>query len=258
MEKRHLSYTQISMFLRCPKQYEFRYMQGLKKPPSGAMVQSRVWHETLEKNYKQKIKTDTDLPLNDMQEFFSARYDEAFSDEEIIFDTDSNPAKLKDQGVSIVETHHRIIAPTVKPIAVEEKFQISLGEDFPFELMGIWDIIEADGTIVDNKAYKRTPLQNDFDKDLQFTIYSLGYRATKQCTEKALRMDAVIKTKQTKVVQLHTRRTNEECRWVLGLIERIGQAIKGGIFFPNPNGWHCNKKFCGYYDQCKKGSQSIF
>ena len=66
MEKKHLSATQLNMFLRCPRQYEFRYIKGFKIPPSGAMVQSRVWHETLEANYKQKVQSDKDLPLSDM------------------------------------------------------------------------------------------------------------------------------------------------------------------------------------------------
>jgi hypothetical protein len=240
------------MFLRCPRQYEFRYIEGLKIPPSGAMVQSRVWHETLENNYKQKITSDTDLPLPDMQEYFAARYDEVLGNEEVTFEEDENPARLKDQGVSIVSAHHKIIAPRVRPAIVEEKFLISLGDDFPYELMGIWDLIEADGTIVDNKAYKRTPSQEDIDRDLQFTLYSLGYRASKKQIEKGIRMDAVIKNKQPRAVQLRTSRTNEDCRWLLSLIEKVVQAIQSGTFYPNPSGWHCSPKFCGYWEKCKR------
>ena len=252
MDKKYLSFTQLNMFLRCPRQYEFRYIDGLKIPPSGAMVQSRVWHETLENNYRQKITSDTDLPLPDMQEFFAARYDEVLGNEEVQFEGDENPARLKDQGVSIVSTHHKIIAPRVRPAIVEEKFLISLGEDFPYELMGIWDLVEADGTIVDNKAYKRTPSQKDIDRDLQFTLYSLGYRASKKEIEKGIRMDAVIKNKQPRAVQLRTSRTNEDCRWLLSLIEKVVQAIQGGTFYPNPSGWHCSPKFCGYWEKCKR------
>ncbi|MBI5244050.1 MAG: PD-(D/E)XK nuclease family protein, partial [Elusimicrobia bacterium] len=82
MEKRHLSATQIGMFLRCPRQYEFRYMQGLKQPPSGAMVQSKVWHRTVEENYRQKIESAKDLPLPRMEEFYAAQYEEALKAEE--------------------------------------------------------------------------------------------------------------------------------------------------------------------------------
>lgn len=38
MDKKYLSFTQLSMFLRCPRQYEFRYIKGLKIPPSGKEV----------------------------------------------------------------------------------------------------------------------------------------------------------------------------------------------------------------------------
>ena len=255
MEKKHLSATQLNMFLRCPRQYEFRYIKGFKIPPSGAMVQSRIWHETLETNYKQKIQSDKDLPLSDMQEFFASRFDETFNNEEI--EINKPQGKIKDEGTSIVAIHHKIIAPKVHPLLVEEEFRISLGEDFPYELLGYWDIIEREGFIVDNKAYGRTPNQDDVDKDLQLTIYSLGYRAAKKQIEKGIRLDAIIKTKQPKAMQIHTSRTNDDCRWILNLIEQVAQAIKNGIFYPNPTGWNCSPKFCGYWDKCKKNAKEV-
>jgi hypothetical protein len=39
--KKAISFTQLNAFLRCPRQYYFRYVLGLRTPPSGAMVQSR-------------------------------------------------------------------------------------------------------------------------------------------------------------------------------------------------------------------------
>jgi len=250
-EKRNLSFTQLSMFLRCPRQYEYRYVQGLKVPPSGAMVQSRVWHETVERNYRQKIGSDTDLPLGEMQEFFSARLDETFKGEEITFEPGQKPGKLKDQGTAIVAAHHKAIAPAVRPLLVEERFTVNLGADFPFDLVGVWDLVEQDGSIVDNKAYKKPPYQEDLDKDLQFTAYALGYRVTKGSIEPGLRMDTVVKTANPRAVQLHTQRTNEDCRWLLGLIEDVAKAIQSGIFYPNPTGYLCSPRFCGYFSRCK-------
>jgi len=249
-EKPHLSFTQLSMFLRCPRQYEYRYIQGLKVPPSGAMLQGRVWHQTVELNYRQKIESDRDLALAEMQEFFAAQFDAALAGEEIALEPDETPGQLKDQGTAIVAAHHQTIAPAVRPLLVEERFTVDLGDDFPFDLVGIWDLVERDGTIADNKSYAKSPRQEDLDKDLQFTAYALGYRATRHAVEPGLRMDAIVKTKTPKVVQLHTRRTNDDCRWLLGLIEQVGTAIDSGIFYANPNGWHCSPRFCGYWDRC--------
>lgn len=249
-EKRHLSFTQLSMFLRCPRQYEFRYLEGLKIPPSGAMVLGRSWHETLEHNFRQKIDSDRDLGLREMQEFFAAQFDAALANEEVTFEADERAGQLKDQGAAIVAVHHQAIAPNVRPRLVEERFAVDLGADFPFDLVGVWDLIERDGTIVDNKTFARTPRQEDVDKDLQFTAYALGYRATRDEIEPGMRMDAIVKNKNPKAVQVHTQRTNEDCRWLLRLIEQVGEAIESGIFYPNPNGWHCSRRYCGYWTRC--------
>jgi putative RecB family exonuclease len=249
-EKWQLSYTQLNMFLRCPRQYEYRYVHGLKVPPSGAMVQSRAWHQTVEFNYRQKIHSDCDLALGEMQEFFVSQFDAALASEEVALEPGEKPGKLKDQGTAIVAAHHKAIAPAVRPLLVEEKFTVDLGEDFPFDLTGVWDLVERDGTIADNKAYGKMPQQEDLDKDLQFTIYALGFRATRGVIEPGLRMDAIVKTRNPRAVQLHTSRTNGDCRWLLNLIEQAGKAIASGIFYPNPNGWHCSPRYCGYWDRC--------
>ena len=249
-QKRHLSFTQLAMFLRCPRQYEYRYIRGIKVPPSGAMVQSRVWHQTVELNYRQKVDSDTDLALGEMQEYFAAQFDATLGNEEIAFEPNEKRGVIKDQGTAIVAVHHKVIAPSVRPLLVEERFTVDLGEDFPFDLVGVWDLVERDGTIVDNKAYGKVPRQEDLDKDLQFTAYALGFRATRGEIEPGLRMDVIVKTKNPRAVQLHTRRTNADCQWLLRLIEEVSQAIDSGLFYPNPNGWHCNPRFCGYWDRC--------
>jgi len=250
MEKKSLSFTQLNTFLRCPRQYAFRYIQGIRTPASGAMIQSRVWHETVERNYRQKIASHADLPIADLQAFFAERFDEVLRFEEIAFESGEDPGALKDQGLAILAAHHHEIAPRVKPLLVEKPFRVSLGDQFPYELTGVWDLVEEDGTVVDNKAYSKTPNQHDLDRDLQLTVYSLAYRAAFGEIEKGLRVDAVIKTKDLKALQLRTARTNRDCQWLLGLIEEVAGAIAQGVSYPNPNGWHCAPRFCGYWDRC--------
>lgn len=219
-------------------------------PPSGAMVQSKVWHKTVEENYRQKVQSEKDLPLSHMQEFYAAEYETALQSEEIEFEANKNPGKLKDEGISITTVHHKLIAPKVRPALVEEKFTISLGEDFPYDLVGVWDVVDKDGFIADNKAYSKTPNQDDVDKDIQLGIYSLGYRVSTNQIERGLRLDTIVKNKNPKAVQVLTRRTNDDCRFLLRLIEQVARVIQSGNFYPNPNGWHCSAIRCGYWSQC--------
>jgi CRISPR/Cas system-associated exonuclease Cas4 (RecB family) len=253
-DKKHLSFTQVSMYLKCPRQYELRYLHGLRLPASGAMVQSRAWHETLERNYRQKISSGVDLALSEMEEYFVCRLEEALANEEIAFRDGETPDLLKEQGLAIVAAHHKVIAPKVSPSLVEEKFTISLGDDFPYVLTGVWDVVEQDGTIVDNKAYGKAPTQAEVDENLQFTAYSLGYRVSQQKIERGLRMDAVIKDSPPRAMQLATRRTNADCRRLLKVIEDMARAISSGSLPPNPHGWWCSPRFCGYWgSRCMEG-----
>jgi hypothetical protein len=242
------------MYLHCPRQYHYRYVQGIRTPSSGAAIQGRVWHDTLERNYRQKVSSHADLPLEALQEFFAERFDEALKIEEIALERGEDLGAIRDQGLAIVAAHHLAIAPKVHPLFVEKSFRVPLGADFPYELTGVWDLIEQDCTIADGKAYSKAPSQFDLDRDLQLGLYSLAYRLSFGEIEKGLRVDAVIKTGEPKAVQLPTRRTNRDCRWLLGLIEDVAQAIDRGTWFPNPTGWWCGPKYCGFHDRCKESN----
>jgi len=250
MQKKTLSFSQINMFLKCPRQHFYRYLQGIRTPTSGAALQSQVWHATLERNYRQKITSRRDLPLKQLLSFYAERFDEAVHIEDLVLHPDENLDRLKDQGLAIAAAHHRCIAPTVQPLFVEKRFRVSLGEDFPYDLTGVWDLITVEHVLADNKAYSKAPGQIELDRDLQLGIYSLAYRLMFGETECGLRVDAVIKDQEPKPIQLPTSRTNATCRWVLGLIEEVAQAIHDAVSFPNPTGWQCTPRFCGFWDRC--------
>ena len=230
----------------------FRYVEGLKIPPSGSMTLSKVWHETVENNYRQKIKSERDLPLSDMQDFYSTRFDETLQNEEIQLEENENPGKLKDEGINVTTLHHQVIAPKVKPVLVEEKFRVSLGDEFLYDLVGIWDVVETDNVIADNKCYGKTPSQESTDRNLQLTLYALGFRVLNNKVEQGIRLDVIVRTKQLKAIQIETHRTNDDCQFLLKLIEGVATAIQTGNYYPNPTHNLCSPKWCGYWDKCKK------
>lgn len=249
----YLSATQVSMFLKCPRQWAFRYVEGLRIPPSGAMKQSHVFHSAAERNYRQKIETGTDLPLDEQQDFYRDTWEAELQAEDVVFDKDKEetPTSMKDQGIEIVKEHHTKIAPLVMPATVEEKIIRPFGKDeFAYDLMGIVDLVDAEGNVRDNKALGKTPSQQDIDRDIQLSTYSLLYRLDRQKPEAGLKMDAIIKTKTPKAVTLETKRTREGLRLHLNMIGHIARAIKAEAFPPNPTGWWCSEKFCGYWSRC--------
>ncbi len=240
----YLSVTQLRMYLRCPLQYYFRYVCGLKIPPSGDVTLGRTVHETLEQNYRQKIQTRQDLPLEQLHDIFSERWEE--ESRYARFQEDEKPGHLKDDGVRLLGAYHREVAPRVQPVEVEREFLLETGvTELP--LKGYIDLIDEQGTIIDHKTTRRSFPPHAAETDIQLTAYALAYRALRGKPEKGLRLDVLVRTKQPKVQQLPTTRAQADIDRFLRLAEHVERAINTGIFYPNEN-FMCG--ICGYKELC--------
>lgn len=258
-DKKHLSASQLGMYLKCPRQWRFRYVDGLIRPPGCALTLGKAFHSAVEVNYKQKVETKKDVPVDVMTDAFVDEFKTRVKEDGTEFDTDKGetPAGIQDLGVKLVGVQRVEIAPKVQPVAVEETFEVSLGDEFPYTLKGIIDGITADGVIFDNKTGGKNIPQSDIDGDIQLTAYALGYRIMHQTPERALELHRVVKTKEPKTQVLRTTRTNEDLKWFLGMVEEIAKGLTAGAFPPNPTGWWCSEKFCGYWNECRaKGGTS--
>lgn len=247
VKRPHLSVTQMRMYQRCPRQYEYRYIHGLRERPAGALIQGKVFHTTIEDNLTQKIQTETDLPLDEMTDRFATHFKEASEAEDIDW-KDETPDEAKDTGVTLVTAHHKELAPKLHPAIVEKEFSVPLGDTH--DLNGRIDLIEKDGQIVDHKTAAKSPSQDDADTDMQLTAYAL-VQQLEGAPAPALRLDVVTKAKTPKAIRLTTVRTENDLLWFVTMFEQIAAAIKTGIFPPNPNGWHCSKTACGYWERCR-------
>jgi putative RecB family exonuclease len=243
---KHLSVSQLKMYLRCPLQYKFRYIDGLIIPPRSELTLGKSIHGTLEENYRQKIKTEIDLPLEYITDLFSDRWEKAVVD--TIFEEDEKPGRVKDDGIALLKTYHTVVAPKVQPIEVERGFNLPI-DDQNYTLKGYIDLIDRDNLIVDHKTTKRSMRQDMIDSDLQLTTYSLAYRELVGKKEKGLRFDVMVRTKEPKIQQIETYRRQEDIDRLMKLFRRVNKAIESGIFYPNEN-FMCPS--CGYRELCKK------
>ena len=248
----HLSPTQISMFLRCPKQYEYRYLKGLKIPPSGAMVLGSAYHEGLAERFKSVIAyKEQPSPLLALDTFdaaferIKAEHIVSDEDEALPFDDiqwEQEPGQLKDVGIKLLQVYEKNIAPSIKPESVEAK-EIMLVGDIPIHL--ITDLT-TETNVIDHKVKGRRFSEDDLRQNLQGTIYYLA-------TGMPLDFHVALKTKvPTSEIQPTTRSEGDQ-KFCLLQIEAVWKAIHTGIFPPNDQGWHCNEKWCGYWRLCKEG-----
>lgn len=238
--RKHLSVTQVKMFLQCPLKYYFRYKEGIKVKPNSSLTMGRCFHRAVEEFYRGKMKGE----VIDIKEAFSSVW--AAESKETEFKIDEVPGELKDEGIRLIEKYTEEVAPNIRPKEIEKEFELVF-ENVAYTLKGIIDLIEEDGTIVDHKCSKRSPNQSDIDRDIQLSAYQLAYRSLYGRDPKGLRYDYVVRNKTPKTLQVPTERSEKALQRFLKLLGYVSKAIEQDIYYPN-EGMLCG--MCGYKEIC--------
>jgi putative RecB family exonuclease len=174
--KMRISNSQVGMWMRCPRQWEFRYIKGLKIPPKGVMVQGSAYHAALRANFENKIESGKDLDQRSVLDAFDKYWNENVggkfksADEEEEFETkdvdweDKNPGSLKDDGYRLLKLYHKDIAPGIMPIHAEQEItkEIVPGTGF----LGYIDL-QTEDEIIDFKLKSRAINPADAERDSQ-------------------------------------------------------------------------------------------
>lgn len=255
--KDYLSYSQISMYLRCGEQYRRRYVENQIIPPTIAMLKGRSVHKGAEYNYRQKIQSHEDLRVNDIVEVSVNDYElntkdtELFlSDEEKTIGKKKVVAQAKDSVVNTSILYAEKLAPQVQPVLVEEKIEfVSPGG---IRIMSIIDCADVHENVRDMKVTGKSKTQDDADKSIQFTLYANAYFEKTGKLPKALVFDALVEKKEPEYKPVVTTRTADSLMTAHRIIESVAQGINAGVYLPAQEGsWVCSPKFCGYYNTCK-------
>lgn len=248
----HVSPSQLNTWRRCQRQWKFRYIDKLIIPTAAQLALGGSYHKALETNYRPKVESGEDMPVDEVVDAFADAFTEKTKNEEVDCG-DEKPGDVKDRGAVMTEAHMTERAPHIQPDAVEEKLTLPLTDDV--EMVGIIDL-RCNGGVSDHKTGKRAKRQEDLDSDSQATGYMV-------LVPDALSFswEAVSATKKGVNCQtLTTKRNEEEKKFYLenvyATVAQMNFAIKSGYFAANTEGWHCSEKFCGWYGVCKpKGSR---
>lgn len=163
-----LSASSLKSFFRCPKQYEFSHVERIVAPPSIKQQLGIAAHAGAEHNYRQKLETRVDEPIDVVLDAFSQTYDNGIQD---IEKPDEDPRKAKDQGYKLMRIHQTEVSPETQPMWVERQSTFRLiasheegcegnGEckcGVPFS--ATIDLVDEARQVRDLKTTQRTPSQ---------------------------------------------------------------------------------------------------
>lgn len=245
----YLSVSQIRTYLRCPAQYEFRYVHGLKSPVTSSLLLGSSFHSAIEAANKAKMENGEILSTEDVLDAYSDSWENKMAKEEIEWEEGEDPGKVKDRGAEMTAAYYEEHGRNLKPALVETSFLTDI-DGVLFQ--GYIDLAEVDGSIRDFKTAKRTPNQDEIEKSIQLTAYALAYRELTGEKEARVGLDYTVGLKTgTKIVRLETEIDDQRIERFKRLVKGVAESIKSGIFYPNEEGFGCS--FCPYKDICKGG-----
>lgn len=246
MIKDYISASQVSSFLACPLGYKKRYINWEKTAIHWVeyMVYWTAVHAVLEKNYKQKIESRKDLPIEELIEYWHEIFKELLNKENKKFSEDIIDWLTKAWEKSI-KLYMREVAPEIQPIASEQKFKIT-SEKYWITILWYIDLITEDGYIIDFKTVwaskSRMYTQNYVDNLMQLTMYSIAYRKMYKKTEKWVRIEALKRLKSwPKIACFNSTRSNRQIEQLGQLMKQMRKLIDLWLFYPNLNScWECD------------------
>jgi hypothetical protein len=203
-----ITQSMLGMFLRCPHQFERRYLRGKIIPPGIAALRGSATHKAAQINHEQKLHTQEDLPLGDLRDAARDHYVRLIKEEGVfipkdqISEKDTLLVKGLDATIRLTALYRESLAPAIQPILVEEKMTMEVGLDLP--LQGTIDVFTADHRLPDLKTAEKSKGPKDEDHSLQLTFYAgLVAHQTGKWPQK-VSLEILVNNKEPKLQNLPT------------------------------------------------------
>jgi len=123
------------MFNRCGMQFGFRYVQGLRRPPSAFMICGTATDKAVNWDLDTKIISGELASLKDIQDLAAEAVDSDNRRDAIELDPEDKAigksvpqvlGETKDKAVRLVTIHHSRIAPLIQPWRTSRRFTVNL------------------------------------------------------------------------------------------------------------------------------------
>lgn len=241
----NISSTQLTTWLRCPKQYEFRYIQGFRLPPRASLTRGSSCHKAWETEHRHKMATKEDLSIEQVLDVYNDEFEKRAV--ETVWD-DEDKGKVKDSGVKMTKVYYENVSTKVQPIACEESFKIEL---CGHEVTGVIDLETDKGEIRDAKTSSRKKSSIPVDHQLQMAFYA----EARPSARRFVLDNAIATSKNAELESLTLTREDLPKQRLENYLSAFGESLMKGNFPPTaPDNWCCSEKWCGYWNQCPFGS----
>lgn len=251
IDKPHYSWSQVSLFMRCPRRYYYQYVERIPMRPIYVLESGKAMHAGLEE-HNRELAHGRGLTSDQAVDCAVARFE-------------SNE-HLGELDVPRGEATDRLVKDIAPPVCHYLNFteREELGSEVPiseddverevwFDVAGAsrpfvgYIDLALPSTILDYKLIGRRKSAQDVERDGQLTLYSTVLD----------RPAGFIQCLRGKEVAEYTPQRQEEHvrRGVLAAIEDNVKSLEAALasgHFPrcDPTSWGCSQKWCPFFRKC--------
>jgi RecB family exonuclease len=244
----YLSNSRVAKYLRCGEDYRRTYVDGHRWKGNAATSVGRSVHSLVENTLRELVRTGKLRTLEEGLDEAPGITVGILEGTELVGDEkDVSEDEYVTRVRKAYEAWHRIRAPEIVPLAIEESFDQRLNG---IRVKGIIDLIDVGTgikTVVDLKITKRKKSEREAKNSLQLTIYSAVTGIP------TVGFDAVVNKKAgTEVHPVRATLTQGDMAWAGTLVRNVAENISRGAFpLASPEEWWCTEKFCSHWAECR-------
>lgn len=239
--------SSINMFLKCPRQYMYRYLMNIIIPPKSALTLGVAFDAGVTANLSQKIATKTDLAISDVLDAYSSNFEKRAPETDWSGD---DPGQQKDLGVKMLKAFHEKASPNIKPVTVQEGFRVET--DAGYALAGTLDCTDENGFIRDTKTSKAEYPADAVSTEIQPAVYDFAYQAKNGKKPAGFIYDVATKHKEPRVQEVKGQVSQTQTEQLFEAVKLMHGSVQRGEFqYAAPGSWWCSKDWCGYWALCK-------
>lgn len=260
------SHSTVTAFERCQKAYEFRYVKRVRYQPAWAIKGSAL-HEAITLYWATLLATGEMMSAEAVMESFRETVRQRLSaigreeHGEPLWFANESPERILVDGVAQLRTYLMVIAPTITPVAVEEKLSMVLPSGV--EVRGWIDLVDDHLKIHDEKFPEVLPSGEATLAEWQPIIYSALWHHQTGVWPRAFAFDVVARGKAKRpkpvVAQIEIPISESLVRARLEdfetIVEAMADAGRTGRYPRRPSQMNCGK--CVYKVPCWNGVAQI-
>lgn len=242
--------SSIGTYMMCSMKFYYQNVAMIEVPRTPHLALGTSIHAPLEHNYRQKVSSYVDLPVEEILDVFSTVWEREAQEidrSEFLVETKGD---IKDTGVKLLRKYREEVAPKIQPKLVETRLSIR----FPANdtvLSGQLDVVDVFNNIIDHKTTRITPSGVNWEYILQQTAYKI-IAATHGIEVAGSRIDYFVKGKNPRI--MHFNFTPDEEHFML-IFGKVVKGIRAGHFIPNRGHMFCSKRTCKFWQQCLKDNK---